>query len=52
MIMAPDFVRCSPAPVGRASEFRPEHWAEVPEWSLVTTRPGEQAVYEPFQPIS
>ncbi|HLN15214.1 MAG TPA: class II glutamine amidotransferase [Acidimicrobiales bacterium] len=31
--------------------YRDQRWVEVPEWSLVTVRAGEEPVVTPFEPI-
>lgn len=33
-------------------EYRPEHWVEVPESSLVIVRAGEDPIVKPFVPIA
>lgn len=31
--------------------YRDQRWVEVPEWSLVTVRPGEEPAITPFEPV-
>ena len=33
-------------------EYRAAHWVEVPEWSLVTLRAGQEPVISDFEPIA